>query len=164
MNDSVIYYRVYRGVSADLPNLLSGVADSCLELTPSAPTTGALLTATPPPGQMFWFLVTANSPCGEGTAGNATAGARTVNSTGYCLASCMNGVRDGLETDRDCGGPICAACAIGKLCATRSDCQSRDCLASHCQPPVCTDGQRNQTETDVDCGGDVCLSCANGRL
>lgn len=157
-------YRVYRGVRSGLPNLLNGNADSCLEMSPSAPTTGSFLTVTPPPGGMFWFLVRANSPCGEGTAGSATSGVRIVNSTGSCTASCMNNVKDGLETDRDCGGPICAPCIVGKICVSRSDCESRDCLASHCQPPTCTDGQLNGTETDIDCGGDTCLTCANGRL
>ena len=158
-------YRIYRGIPSGLPNLLTSAPDSCLEMALSGTSTGPLLTATPAPGELFWFLVTAANICGEGPAGNATSAPRIVNSTGSCTASCMNNIRDGFETDRDCGGPICQPCIVGKICFSRSDCQTRVCFANHCQPATCTDGQRNDVETDVDCGGDVCFArCANGKL
>ncbi len=41
--------------------------------------------------------------------------------------SCSDGIRDGLETDVDCGGPACPRCALGKYCATNTDCSSGVC-------------------------------------
>ena len=37
-------------------------------------------------------------------------------------ASCSNGVKDGDETDVDCGGATCPVCANGDACATGNDC------------------------------------------
>ena len=38
--------------------------------------------------------------------------------------SCSNGVRDGDETDIDCGGGACPACANGRACVAARDCAS----------------------------------------
>jgi hypothetical protein len=44
-----------------------------------------------------------------------------------CVASqCQDGQQDGGETDIDCGGPNCQACAVGQKCNT-----SLDCLSGH---------------------------------
>jgi len=47
------------------------------------------------------------------------------------VITCSNNIKDGDETDVDCGG----------------SCQST------CPDPTCNDGKQNQDETDVDCGG-----------
>ena len=45
-----------------------------------------------------------------------------------CVASqCQDGQKDGNETDIDCGGGICQACAVGKRCLVNSDCTSNVC-------------------------------------
>lgn len=49
---------------------------------------------------------------------------------GKC-STCFNGVKDGNETDRDCGGK-CPRCAIGRSCATRDDCASARCAGGTC--------------------------------
>jgi len=157
-------YRVYRGTFAGLPGLLTTAPDSCLELASRNPGTGAILAQTPAPGEMLWFLVTGGNVCGEGPAGTASGGPRLVNATGFCTASCADHVKDGAETDLDCGGPVCQTCAIGKICFSATDCQTRVCLAHHCQPSTCIDGLWNDTETDVDCGGDTCSACVNGKF
>jgi subtilisin-like proprotein convertase family protein len=77
-------YNLYRGVPADLPQLLTAAADSCLRLTTSGPSTGAVLTETPTPGSFYWYLVRAANTVGEGPAGAATAGPRVHNSAGTC--------------------------------------------------------------------------------
>lgn len=41
-------------------------------------------------------------------------------------ALCGNGVRDGSESDIDCGG-VCGSCALGARCASASDCASNVC-------------------------------------
>ncbi|MBI4706068.1 MAG: hypothetical protein HY744_33660, partial [Deltaproteobacteria bacterium] len=40
---------------------------------------------------------------------------------------CKNGVLDGDETDKDCGGMDCAPCTNGKKCEKYSDCESGFC-------------------------------------
>jgi hypothetical protein len=76
-------------------------------------------------------------------------------------ATCTDGVRNGTETDIDCGGPTCPRCAAGKKCQGAGDCVGGTCLNQVCQP-TCSDGVKNGQETDVDCGGPDCPPCANG--
>lgn len=45
------------------------------------------------------------------------------------LQACANGVKDGNETDVDCGGD-CKSCSIGASCLTWSDCSSKVCTSS----------------------------------
>ncbi len=45
---------------------------------------------------------------------------------------CNNGVRDGNETDVDCGGPMCAPCMDGQSCLLDRDCQSDLCTQGVC--------------------------------
>jgi hypothetical protein len=78
-------YNVYRGMKADLPQLMNSSDDSCtkyLEISDnfcpiSDDPTGIA-------GGFYWYLVTGVNGNGEGSAGNATAGPRIVNSTGTC--------------------------------------------------------------------------------
>lgn len=68
--------------------------------------------------------------------------------------SCNNGLRDGTETDLDCGGiGGCSPCATGKRCETDYDCNLARCNAGFCLAQSCGDGLQNQDESDVDCGG-----------
>lgn len=52
---------------------------------------------------------------------------------GYCAGGvcaplpCVNGVRDGAETDVDCGGGTCRKCAGGRHCQSDGDCFSGRC-------------------------------------
>jgi hypothetical protein len=79
------------------------------------------------------------------------------------VAACNDTVRNGNETDVDCGGGTCPACPNGRICVGNSDCQSSICTGGTCQAaPTCTDSTRNGTETDTDCGGGTCPACANG--
>lgn len=76
---------------------------------------------------------------------------------------CSDGVKDGDETDVDCGGPICTPCNTGKHCVVARDCRSMICAGGVCAAPSCTDGIVNGSESDVDCGGPDCPRCADGR-
>jgi hypothetical protein len=60
-----------------------------------------------------------------------------------CGVSCSDQVRNGSETDVDCGGS-CARCVNGKVCATRADCVGGLCAGGTCQ--ACA--------VDGDCGSD----------
>src|SRR5579872_3323684 len=67
--------------------------------------------------------------------------------------TCMDGVKNGMETDVDCGGPVCGPCAAGKACTAATDCTTAVCQGNLCVAASCMDGVKNGDETDVDCGG-----------
>ena len=108
--------------------------------------------------------------CGTGQGCTNGQGARDcisgVCTGGICQApTCNDTVRNGTETDLDCGGGSCPACANGLACVNNQgarDCVSGVCTNNVCQGPGCLDSVKNGTETDVDCGGAVCGSCGNG--
>ncbi len=69
-------------------------------------------------------------------------------------AICADKVRNGEETDIDCGGNgNCPRCDVMRACLNGSDCVSSVCEASICRPPSCDDGALNGDETGPDCGG-----------
>lgn len=74
--------------------------------------------------------------------------------------TCLNGYRDGDETDQDCGGR-CNACAAGFQCKENRDCAGGLCTDGRCLAVGCTNKVRDGAETDVDCGGAQCGACAN---
>lgn len=100
-------------------------------------------------GQCVACLVGGDCPSGVCTNQNTCA-----------PASCMDGSKNGAETDTDCGGGTCSKCINGKHCAQATDCVSSSCSGTVCQPS-CTDMIQNQDETGVDCGGS-CAPCAVG--
>ena len=82
-----------------------------------------------------------------------------------CATSCNTGVKDGKESDVDCGGPCMTNCANGKMCFNGGDCTSGLCTGGICMAaPTCTDLMKNGTESDVDCGGTCALKCATGKM
>jgi hypothetical protein len=74
----------------------------------------------------------------------------------------IDGVKNGTETDIDCGGGTCPPCGTDKTCQAARDCVSGVCLNQVCQAPSCTDGFKNGSETDRDCGGS-CPKCVTGK-
>jgi hypothetical protein len=72
----------------------------------------------------------------------------------------MDDLQNGNETDVDCGGGACPACATGLACTVAADCENDVCTGNICQAPKCTDAAKNGDETDVDCGGS-CPKCAD---
>jgi hypothetical protein len=86
--------------------------------------------------------------------------------TGRCSTAapantCRDRVKDGDETDIDCGGS-CQPCWDAKACTAPSDCFSNACVAGTCTVATCSDGVRDAYESDVDCGS-TCAACAVGR-
>jgi hypothetical protein len=113
------------------------------------------------------FVVFAAQPQDDGT----TVSVRVSNASGHAvsrtakltLAGCTDLVRDGDESDVDCGGS-CPACADGLACRIAADCASRVCDANMaCAVPTCTDGAANGGESGIDCGGtSSCGLCGLG--
>lgn len=85
----------------------------------------------------------------------------TTCALGTPVNRCRDRVKDGDETDIDCGG-ACQTCAAAKSCALPADCQSGACTANRCAPATCSDGRRDGFESDVDCGG-ICPDCIAGK-
>lgn len=73
--------------------------------------------------------------------------------------SYTDGIKNGPETDVDCGGPAegagFKACADGKKCLVATDCTSLVCDPGKktCNAPTYGDGVKNGDESAVDCGG-----------
>ncbi|CAN5924358.1 hypothetical protein BH11MYX4_BH11MYX4_00450 [soil metagenome] len=86
-------------------------------------------------------------PCG-------TAGQPACVDPSKPAPSATDGLRNGGETDVDCGGAGAPVCADGKGCKGAPDCASTVCGSDgRCAAPSATDGVKNGDETDVDCGG-----------
>jgi hypothetical protein len=98
------------------------------------------------------------APCGSGQGcaqgADCLSGVCGTASPRTCQApSCSDMLKNGTETDVDCGGGSCLACAAGRACAAPGDCQSRICTNGTCAAATCSDGITNGGESDVDCGG-----------
>lgn len=76
---------------------------------------------------------------------------------------CADRIKDGDESDIDCGGTdaACPRCTAGAMCTIPEDCQTGGCVSGRCRAATCTDGVRDGFEGDVDCGAG-CPKCANG--
>ncbi len=80
-----------------------------------------------------------------------------------CTPACANGSKDGQETDIDCGGGTCGACADNQACKAGTDCGPASVCKSLKCTPQCADGSQDGQETDMDCGGGTCGGCGSGR-
>jgi hypothetical protein len=92
----------------------------------------------------------------------AVACAGLVGCAWYLKPKCDDGIRNGAESDLDCGG-ACRPCDVGGACASGADCETGTCGGGKCLPLPCSNGVKDGLETDVDCGGDTCRRCAGAR-
>jgi hypothetical protein len=92
------------------------------------------------------------TPCASGTCIDTS------------VATCFDRVRNGDETDVDCGGSCSIACGGGRACSGDGDCQSRACAAGTCAAVSCTDGVKNGLEASLDCGGACETKCARNAV
>jgi len=89
-----------------------------------------------------------------------------VNGVLKCTQSCTDAVKNGTETDIDCGGTCAADCLVGQGCKLGTDCVDQVCTSGKCTK-TCADNVKNGTESDVDCGGSddpLCARCAVGKV
>ncbi|MEO7328192.1 MAG: hypothetical protein ABI193_06420 [Minicystis sp.] len=103
--------------------------------------------------------------CGSSSSGSGGGSTSSSGSAGGSGVSCTDAVKNGAETDVDCGGGTCPTCALSKGCGGDGDCAEGACIGGVCTiPPAgCMDGMKSGTETDVDCGGVSCPTCADGK-
>ena len=47
-------------------------------------------------------------------------------------ANCKDGIKNGAETDVDCGGTCASKCSVGQACAIAADCLTGACSAGVC--------------------------------
>ncbi|MEO7329136.1 MAG: hypothetical protein ABI193_11185 [Minicystis sp.] len=117
---------------------------------------------------------TGSSTEGAGGAHDTTS-AETSSSTSMDPGPyCADLIKNGTETDVDCGGDACGPCGAGKGCTTDGDCVTLACQGGACaenpvdpgcvvsDQPTCADCLVNGLETDIDCGGDACSPCGLG--
>jgi hypothetical protein len=82
---------------------------------------------------------TMSDPSGDDSTGGETAPGTGEGSTEQPPPPpprCDDGVRNGLETGLDCGGPDCPPCFPGE-CQAPEDCDTKICVAGKCLPPQC---------------------------
>ena len=77
--------------------------------------------------------------------------------------TCFDGIKNGAESDVDCGGSCVSKCNNGQSCNVHQDCGVGNCVGNVCANPTCTDGVKNGVEPDVDCGGSCPLKCADSK-
>ena len=94
---------------------------------------------------------------GHGCAGPNDCESKVCTAGACQAASTTDGVKNGDETDIDCGGATASTprCADTKACGASTDCTSGVCdpATKKCAKPTATDGVKNADESDVDCGG-----------
>jgi hypothetical protein len=96
---------------------------------------------------------------GGGDAMGGSGGVVGAGGTDAGPGVCGDGLQNGDETDRDCGGS-CPPCDVGRRCVVATDCAIGECIVGLCRTASCVDLALSGTETDVDCGGGECPRCA----
>jgi hypothetical protein len=74
--------------------------------------------------------------CSNGAKCNAASDCASTCCTGSALppkpgicvsSSCCDGIQNGMETDKDCGGSECPKCGLAQKCSSNADCASGKC-------------------------------------
>jgi hypothetical protein len=112
-----------------------------------------------PNGKVEGSQCTAGSDCRSGRCQSGLCGASLASAN----SSPTDGVKNGDESDVDCGGSRAPQCDDGKRCGVGNDCLDGVCKGGTCAPPAPDDGVKNGDETDVDCGGASAPKCAVGK-
>jgi hypothetical protein len=113
---------------------------------------------------------------GQGCKVASDCQSNACGSSGKCvmLGSCVDSVKNGTETDTDCGGS-CPACVDGKACTKKSDCSSNQCVTGLCVRQVTFQSAQsvsacsvpiNLTVGDLNADGksDIVVSCSSVSL
>jgi hypothetical protein len=80
-------------------------------------------------------------------------------------ATCTDQVKNGAETDVDCGGGLCTTCSIDKGCLKNADCVSGWCSLGKCGEVVTTAVSLNPTRTTASgTAGQAALTVGSSNL
>ena len=102
--------------------------------------------------------------CAEPSMSGGSSGAPGESpDAGGASPSANDGIKNGDESDVDCGGSSPNRCTEGMACRVANDCADGVCTAGRCAAPSPTDGVKNGDETDVDCGGTKAPKCKVGQ-
>ncbi len=74
-------------------------------------------------------------------------------------------MKNGGESDVDCGQPCPPGCGVGEVCLVSEDCESLECqgaAVTTCVAPSCFDSHQNGDETGINCGGSCAQKCPSG--
>lgn len=120
-------------------------------------------------GTIACCLVAVSAACSATSSPDASGPASDPQAPGVVTTSrdgttFKDGVKNGDETDVDCGGSSGAKCVTGNGCAKADDCESSVCTSSTCAAPSAADGVKNGDETDVDCGGTSGKPCGLAKV
>ena len=64
---------------------------------------------------------------------------------------CADGIKNGAESDVDCGGGSCPRCQGGQICTSRTDCHTALCTGGTCQSCAAA------SDCGLDSDGDMCF-------
>jgi hypothetical protein len=76
--------------------------------------------------------------------------------------SCADGIKNGDETDVDCGGS-CDQCSSGQFCNTRTDCDTAHCSDGRCAYCATNDECGRDAAGPCGCVSQACYSISSGR-
>jgi hypothetical protein len=123
----------------------SGHCLTCLTSTDCSPTGTVCATPACDLGACQQTVAPLGTPCSENSG-------VVCDGHGQCTGQhCADGLTDADETDVDCGGASCSACAVGRRCVAATDCHSGLCGVGVCV--ACT--------SDTDCQATQWCDLAN---
>ncbi|MBX3187604.1 MAG: hypothetical protein KF819_11340 [Labilithrix sp.] len=140
-----------------LSRALAGAAIGCVVVACSG--AGANDATPNPDGAIEGSACTVGFDCRSGLCEGGTCAPSEAAASG----DPNDGIKNGDETDVDCGGSRADECSDGKSCLVAGDCTSGVCKSGRCAAPRPDDGVKNGDETDVDCGGKKAPKCAVGK-
>jgi cysteine-rich repeat protein len=105
-------------------------------------------------------VVQAGEQCDDGNLMNGDS--CTASCQIPALPTCNDGLKNGAETDIDCGG-VCGTCAQGKACLVGGDCSTGTCTAGICAAPPALLPLGSACSAATQCGSSFCVDgfCAN---
>ena len=71
-------------------------------------------------------------------------------------SNCYNAVKDGSESDVNCGGGFCKTCALGQTCQVGEDCTTQLCIDGACVKPVSDSCTTDPATWELTCYGPTC--------
>lgn len=90
------------------------------------------------PGRSSPLLQLQRKPLHRNPPGLYVPCQRALLRTPVQAGGCSDAIKNGAETDVDCGGGTCPKCGTGRFCSSASDCVSGRCVGS---PGVCQVGR-----------------------